>query len=205
RASCRPARRGAAYSTGSALGTGSGIDRVRAYGRDRPLVAAERLPEFMALFQQASTSPPIEAPAGFAEKFWSFQEPLVEILRGRMGGLGPGPTAAMAASMGLPESDVDPAMLALEGEGFILRGRFTPGAESTEWCVRRLLSRIRNYTLNRLRQEIEPVSSADFIRFLLSWQGVSSEPQPEGVEGLAGGIGQVEGFEATAAALQGQV
>src|SRR5262249_10565677 len=81
----------------------------------------------------------------------------------------------------------------------------TPGAESTEWCVRRLLSRIRNYTLNRLRQEIEPVSSADFIRFLLSWQGVSSEQQPEGVEGLAGVIDQVEGFEAPAAAWEGEI
>src|SRR5215471_15428274 len=168
-------------------------------------VAAERLPEFMALFPQASTSPPIAAPAGFAEKAWSFEEALVEILRGRLEGLGPVTAAQMAASIGLPESDVEPAMLALEAEGFILRGRFTPGAESTEWCVRRLLSRIRNYTLNRLRQEIEPVSTSDFVRFLLSWQGVSSEQQPEGVEGLAAVIDQVEGFEAPAAAWEGEI
>src|SRR2546422_5292944 len=43
----------------------------------------------------------------------------------------------------------------LEHEGFVLRGRFTPGVAELEWCERRLLARIHRYTLDRLRQEIE--------------------------------------------------
>jgi ATP-dependent Lhr-like helicase len=168
-------------------------------------ISAERLPELLALFPNASTTPPISAPDSFAAKQWSFEEALVEVLRGRMEALGPVTITDLAASLGLPESALESAALALESEGFILRGRFTPGIENTEWCVRRLLSRIRNYTLNRLRQEIEPVSTSDFVRFLLSWQGVSSEQQPEGVEGLAAVIDQVEGFEAPAAAWEGEI
>ena len=71
-------------------------------------------------------------------------------------------------------------MLALESEGFVLRGRFPPHVQETEWCERRLLARIHRYTINRLRQEIEPVSAADYMRFLLSWQHTGSEEQPQG-------------------------
>ena len=87
----------------------------------------------------------------------------------------------------------------------MLRGRFTPGTEETEWCARRLLARIHSYTLNRLRQEIEPVSSADFIRFLLSWQKVAPDHQMEGPQSLLALIEQLEGFEAPAAAWEGEI
>ena len=62
-------------------------------------------------------------------------------------------------------SVIDRAVLALETEGRILRGRFTPdltpSAEGAgmrgqlEWCDRRLLARIHRYTLNRVRAEID--------------------------------------------------
>ena len=93
----------------------------------------------------------------------------------------------------------------LEAEGFVLRGRFTPGSEETEWCARRLLARIHSYTLNRLRQEIEPVSSADFVRFLLAWQKVAPDQQMEGPQSLLALIEQLEGFEAPAAAWEGEI
>src|SRR5712664_2681893 len=73
-------------------------------------------------------------------------------------------------------------LLRLEGQGRILRGRFTPGTSELEWCDRRLLARIHRYTLNRLRSEIEPVTAADFIRFLLHWQHVAVGEQLEGFE-----------------------
>ena len=48
---------------------------------------------------------------------------------------------------------------ALEAEGVVLRGRFYAWrATDLEWCDRALLARIHRYTLNRLRAEIEPVS-----------------------------------------------
>jgi ATP-dependent Lhr-like helicase len=75
----------------------------------------------------------------------------------------------------------------------------------TEWCARRLLARIHSYTLNRLRQEIEPVSSSDFIRFLLAWQKLAPDHQVEGPDALAVLIDQLEGFEAPAAAWEAEI
>jgi ATP-dependent Lhr-like helicase len=168
-------------------------------------VAAERLPQLQAVFPTATLQPSITTPASFTETKWSLEDALVELLRGRLEGLGPVTAKGLAVSAGLEVSDVDRALLKLEAEGFVLRGRFTPGTEETEWCARRLLARIHSYTLNRLRQEIEPVSSADFIRFLLSWQKVAPDHQMEGPQSLLALIEQLEGFEAPAAAWEGEI
>jgi ATP-dependent Lhr-like helicase len=96
-------------------------------------------------------------------------------------------------------------LLALEGQGRVLRGRFTPGTTALEWCDRRLLARIHRYTLNRLRSEIQPVTGAEFLRFLSHWQHVAGEDQWQGVEGLAAVVEQLEGFELAAAAWEGDV
>ena len=117
----------------------------------------------------------------------------VEILASRLEVLGP-----------VAEKE-NALLLALEGQGRILRGRFTPGSTDVEWCDRRLLARIHRYTLNRLRAEIEPVSAADFMRFLLHWQHAAGEDQVKGVEGLAAVIEQLEGFELAAAAWEHDV
>ena len=97
----------------------------------------------------------------------------------------------------------------------MLRGRFTEeatapeavhqGDATLEWCERRLLARIHRYTIKTLRAEIEPVSGADFMRFLLDWQGVTRTPKPEGVESLAAVIAQLEGYEIPAAAWESDV
>ena len=64
------------------------------------------------------------------------------------------------------------ALAQLEAEGQILRGHFTRSPTGTEWCNRRILARIHRLTLGRLRREIEPVTAADFMRFLSRWQHV---------------------------------
>ena len=84
-------------------------------------------------------------------------------------------------------------------------GASRPGIAELEWCDRRLLARIHRYTLNRLRAEIEPVSAADFLRFLLHWQHVAGEDQVHGVEGLAAVVEQLEGFELAAAGWENDV
>ena len=121
----------------------------------------------------------------------------MELIRGRLEGLGP-VTASHWLAAGLAEAEAEAALLKLEAEGFVLRGSFTPGTQQNEWCARRLLARIHSYTLNRLRQEIEPVSSADLIRFLLAWHKVAPGHQVEGPASLAAVIEQLEGFEAPA-------
>ena len=86
-----------------------------------------------------------------------------------------------------------------------MRGQFTPQAGLLEWCERRLLARIHRYTIQSLRAQIEPVSTADFMRFLLEWQGVTIAPRPEGVASLERVIEQLEGYEIAAAAWEEEV
>jgi ATP-dependent Lhr-like helicase len=89
-------------------------------------------------------------------------------------------------------------------EGFAIRGHFTaPSAEGPEeFCARRLLARIHSYTQKRLRREIEPVTSRDFIRFLLRWQHVDGETQREGRFGVLAVVEQLQGFELAAGAWE---
>ncbi len=168
-------------------------------------VAAERLPQLQVVYPTATLEPAIVAPEMFARVEWPFENALVEILRGRLEGLGPVTINELAATSGLTPGDIELGLLKLEAEGFVIRGQFTPGTSETEWSARRLLARIHSYTLNRLRQEIEPVSTADFIRYLLAWQKVAPEHQMEGQESLRAIIEQLEGFEAPAAAWEGEI
>jgi ATP-dependent helicase Lhr and Lhr-like helicase len=170
--------------------------------------AAERLPQAQAIYPHATARPGIAAPVEFSRVAWSREEALVEILRGRLGGLGPVPVAELVATLRLETSQVEAALLALEAEGFVMRGRFTPVADAggaEEWCERHLLARIHRYTLGRLRREIEPVPPRVFMRFLCDWQRASPDSRASGPEALAGVLAQLEGFEAPAAAWESEL
>jgi ATP-dependent helicase Lhr and Lhr-like helicase len=171
-------------------------------GGPRLWVAAARLPHLRAAFPESALAPAIEAPPGSPEAPADAGAALAEVIRGRLEGLGPVTAAELALSCGLRAERIDEALLRLETEGFALRGRFTPGGEDVEWCARSLLARIHRYTLNRLRAEIEPVSAADFMRFLFSWQRVSPDDRTEGPQGLQPVVEMLEGFEAPAASWE---
>src|SRR5258706_1226895 len=130
---------------------------------------------------------------------------MTELVASRMEVLGPVTEQSFPRRRESNLPDISSALLALEGQGRILRGRFTPGAPETEWCDRRLLARIHRYTLSRLRAEIEPVSAADFMRFLLHWQHVAREDEVRGTDGLAAVVEQLEGFELAATAWEHDV
>src|SRR6185437_13351022 len=136
---------------------------------------------------------------------WPRDEALVEIVRGRLEGLGPVTEAALAASMGLKAEQVAGALMALQAEGFAMRGRFTPGTDIDEWCDRRLLARIHHYTIRRLRAEIEPVAAKDFLRFLFAWQRVTKESRLEGPDSVAVATSFLEGYEAAAGAWETEI
>src|SRR5207247_19508 len=123
---------------------------------------------------------------------WSRDGAVVELRRGRLTMVGPTTASALADPLALDEADADAALLALESEGAILRGRFTESR--LEWCDRRLLARIHRYTLNRLRAEIEPVSPAAFMRFLFVWQHVEASARLAGIDGVRAIIGVLDGF-----------
>ena len=158
-----------------------------------------------ALFPQAAHTPPVEVPATY-EKDWAREDALVEVVRGRLEGLGPTTSAAIAASLGLPVTSIESALAVLQAEGFAMRGQFTPGAVAEgEWCERRLLARIHRYTVKRLRAEIEPVEARDFLRFLFEWQRVTPEGRMEGPDAVGAILGQLEGFEAPASAWETEI
>ncbi|HEX7254126.1 MAG TPA: DEAD/DEAH box helicase [Thermoanaerobaculia bacterium] len=114
------------------------------------------------------------------------------VLRGRMEALGPI----------LAEPGQEPLLRELESEGAVLRTRIDGQAA---WCDRRLLARIHRYTLERLRREIEPVSAAQFLRFLGCWQHVDPAHKLEGPRGVAQVIEQLAGFEVPAAVWEANV
>jgi len=168
-------------------------------------IPAERLPQFVAIFSDVRCAPAISAPEEYAAAEWTREDALVEIARARLTGLGPVRATTIAKSLGVEQSDIDLALLALERQGFVMQGRFTSDANETEWCERHLLARIHRYTVNRLRREIEPVEPRDYLRFLFEWQRVAPGTQVTGPDALAGVLAQLEGFEAPAAAWENEI
>ena len=166
--------------------------------------AAERLAEIEAALGGGRADPPLALPEELRTASGR-DAALAEVLRARLGSLGPVTAVRLASDIGLTAVDVDVALVALEAEGCVLRGRFTPGAASIEWCERRLLARIHRYTLGRLRREIEPVSRAEFVRFLFEWQRVTPDDRREGDEALAAVVAELEGFAAPAAAWESEI
>jgi ATP-dependent Lhr-like helicase len=157
------------------------VVRTSAAGRAALWVAAERLPLF---------DPDLI---------------LVDIVRGRLEGLGPVTVSQIAGSLAIEAARIEAAMLALEAQGIAMRGSFTPLSSQEEWCDRRLLARIHRYTVKRLRAEIEPVHARDFLRFLCEWQRVLPNARMQGSDALAAVLAQLEGFEAPAGAWETEV
>jgi ATP-dependent Lhr-like helicase len=168
-------------------------------------IAAERLNQFQAVWPRARYEPQMVPPADRVEKIWSQEQALIEILRGRLEGLGPVTQTDLAAPLGLEPHALGSALTALEAEGSIPRGRFAPGANDEQWCDRRLLARIHHYTIRRLRSEIEPVAARDFLRFLFAWHGVVEETRRQGPDALPLALASLEGFEAPARAWETEI
>jgi len=137
--------------------------------------------------------------------FEALDDSLVDIVRGRLEGLGPITALAIADSLGLTEAQINAALIALEAEGFAMRGHFTGDSTREEWCERRLLARIHRYTVKRLRAEIEPVTAREFLRFLSEWQRVLPGARMQGSDALAAILAQLEGFESPAGAWETEV
>lgn len=165
--------------------------------------ATERVPAVVAAFPDATLTPVVVVPQGVRTE-WESTDARVAMVRGLLETCGPVTTAAVATRICVTQSQADAALEALEGEGIVLRGRFTPPlqdsesdppAKIVEWCHRRLLARIHRMTMDGLRKQIEPVSVDVLMRFLFQHQAVTDTSRREGVNGLFEVIGQLQGAE----------
>ena len=177
--------------------------------------AVERRPYVDALFPGASFRPDRAAPASATAETGGeavdADEAAAEAVRGQLDVSGPITVTALAYATALTPSRIRVGLGRLEAEGFAMRGDFDPalqspnGEEAEQWCARRLLARIHSYTQNRLRREIEPVTSQDLVRFLLRWQHVAPGTKRQGRAGLMAVIDQLQGFEIPAGAWEDDI
>jgi len=150
----------------------------------------------------------------------SSDDVLLASLQGWMAHVGPISSSQLTELLGVPEGEINRALLRMEAAGSILRGRFTDATARTgvvgsedqtalqdqiEWCDRRLLARIHRLTVGTLRKQIQPVTAAQFMRWLLRWQHVAAGTQVLGERGTLDVLRQLQGFEVAANAWERQV
>ncbi len=170
-------------------------------------VTAERAKLVASIFPDAefdSSIAELESPAQTSE------EALSMLVSGWLQHLGPIYALDLADLLGLPEPAISNTLLRIEATGTVLRGKFTNprvenNSDNIEWCERRLLARIHRLTLGRLRKEIEPVTAAQFMRWLSHWQHVAPGTQALGERGTLEVLRQLQGYEAPANAWESEI
>lgn len=200
-------------ATLAAAGRATHVSKAPGTGTDEaPLsawTATERLPAVRAVFGDVFCQPPVQVPREVRQD-WEETEARLAMVRGLMETCGPQTSGGVARRLGLTSSQADAVLEALEGEGVVLRGRFTPDreiaaeadpTEAVEWCHRRLLARIHRLTLDGLRKQIEPVTVDIYWRFLARHQGAQGERRA-GTNGLYEVVGQLQGLDLPAVAWE---
>ena len=189
--------------------------RVAADGGLSAWVAAERLELVCRAYDGLTAKPePRSSLALFASGRFdgSREDAILALVRGWVDCIGPFTVAELASALALPQDDVLYALGHLETEGVVLRGSYRQGGPSTssgqaevEFCDRRILARIHRSTIDSLRSQVEPVSPATFIRFLLEWQHVAPEARLHDEGGLLSVIEKLQGFETAAGVMEEEI
>ncbi len=181
------------------------------------LFATEDLPKFRALFPECCAQ--FDTPSFLEGVCFEPEEALRDLVRSRLEGLGPVTAQRLADEVSLPCVKIDAALLALEVEGFVFQGKFTPRAEQAgdgpvEWCERRLLQRIHRYTIDSHRKAIKPVSLQVYTQFLFDEHGLqpvrdddemphsSAEASLDGQTQLQRSLAMLDGISAPAASWE---
>ena len=166
-------------------------------------VSAEKAKAFRAIYPEAEFEDQLPEIDGEAP---SPDDALKAMVTGWLAHLGPTTAGALAATLQLPVAEIDKTLLRIESTGLILRGNFDKTlGEEKQWCERRLLARIHRLTLGTLRKQIEPVTAATFMRWLLRWQHVAPGSQARDEHGTLQVLRQLQGFEIPASAWERQV
>ena len=173
---------------------------VAEHGGRQYLVAAERVQHLRLLWSAMLVERPGQCPAETKELLAG--DVVRKAVQGWMALLGPVTSRTLGERLGIEPAAIWAAMLVMEMQGSILRGVFeggeAAGDEDVEWCERRLLQRIHKRTLAGLRKQIEPVTPAVYMQWLMRWQRVAPRSQLSGEAGVLEALRQLEGFEAPA-------
>ncbi len=164
-------------------------------------VPAEGLPVAVAAFPDGRLEPEPQGALGSHPEV-SQDEAVLSLVRGHAECSGPFTVEELARTLSLSPGSVGIAVAQIEAEGLVLRGRFRPGADEEEFCDRRILARIHRATISGLRREVEPVSQATYLRFLLGWQHVTLSSRLKGEAGVLDLVEMLQGFEAAAGAWE---
>ncbi len=187
----------------------SGMGRATALSIDGATfwVPAERLATVELLYPEGRMSPAIESVESNSPS--DREAAAEETIRGWLECTGPSTVPDLASQLAIEPALVHTALVRLEARGEVLRGRFVPGSGAAdgelEWCNRRLLARIHRLTLGRLRREIAPVTTTQFLRFLFQWQHASVGTALHGIDGTLEVLRQFQGYEISAAAWESEV
>ncbi|NQW22314.1 MAG: DEAD/DEAH box helicase [SAR202 cluster bacterium] len=165
--------------------------------------AAERLALLSPIYPDAKFDP--APPAHLLESNGIREDNIYAVLRGWVECSGPLTVTEAVQSLAIPRDDIVYGFGRLENEGVVLRGSFRTGVEEEEFCDRRILARIHRSTIDSLRKQVEPVSPAVLMRFLLRWQHVDPAVRLRGEGGLLAAIEQLQGFESASGAIEEEV
>jgi ATP-dependent Lhr-like helicase len=180
----------------------AGVATVPGTGR-RYWVATEKAQSFRVLFPSAEFRPALPDIGGASP---SSDTALLTLVTGWVSHLGPTSASDLGSRVGLAPAEIEKALLRMEASGSVLRGKFTdPKVAETEWCDRRLLARIHRLTVATLRKQIEPVTAAQFMRWLFRWQRIAPGMQVGGERGTLEVLRQLQGFEIPANAWERQI
>jgi ATP-dependent Lhr-like helicase len=169
-------------------------------------VAAERVPMLSAIFPHALVDMGAASSSIGECANASRGEAIFQLVTGWLAHSGPITASELAQLLGLPTTEIDQSLLRMESSGAILRGNFSGRTDrATEWCDRRLLARIHRLTVGSLRKEIEPVTPAQYMNWLLFWQHVAPGTQVTGERGTLEVLRQLQGFEVPASAWEREV
>ncbi|MGC2744736.1 MAG: DEAD/DEAH box helicase, partial [Candidatus Angelobacter sp.] len=154
-------------------------------------VSAEKAKTFLSIYPDAQFEDQLPVVDG---ETLSQEDALKTIVTGWLTHLGPTTAGILATLLHLPAAEIDKTLLRIETTGLILRGNFDKTlGEETQWSERRLLARIHRLTLGTLRKQIEPVTSATFMRWLLRWQHVAPGTQARSEHGTLQVLRQLQG------------
>jgi ATP-dependent Lhr-like helicase len=146
----------------------------------------------------------VPLPAGLPDTLLEpVADPITDLVRRYGRTHGPFTSQDVAARLGLGAAVVEAALARLLASGRVVDGEFRPGGRGREWCDAEVLRTVRQRSLARLRQEVEPVDATALGRFLVHWHGLAR--QRHGLDGLLDVIEQLQGVPMAASVLESEV